>query len=171
MLTGIWIHRGFFRTCINLHMETSRVVILLECNVCGLFLLVYKGNKTLLHTGKSKGNINHSMEEIILQRIEKIIGLHKNHSINCKRVKWNKNKKNIEWKQINTITLSRIFQKQGPVSEHGGQAPNQAKSKYIVIPQQSHRSSHAVPRRIFADVDERGQGERTRSLFRETTAS
>lgn len=74
-------------------METSRVVIILECNVCGLFLLVYKGNKTLLHTGKSKGNINHSMEEIILQRIEKIIGLYKNHSINCKRVKWNKNKK------------------------------------------------------------------------------
>jgi hypothetical protein len=45
------------------------------------------------------------------------------------------------------------------------------KSKYIDTRQQSHRSSHAVPRRIFDDVEEREKGERKRTLSRETTAS
>jgi hypothetical protein len=42
---------------------------------------------------------------------------------------------------------------------------------YIGTRHQSHRSSHAVPHRIFDDVEERGQGERKRSLPRETTTS
>jgi hypothetical protein len=45
------------------------------------------------------------------------------------------------------------------------------KSKYIGTCQQSHRSSHAVPPRIFDDVEEREQRERKRSLTRETTTS
>jgi hypothetical protein len=45
------------------------------------------------------------------------------------------------------------------------------KSKYIGTRQQSHRSSHAVPHRIFDDVEEREQGGRKRSLPRETTTS
>jgi hypothetical protein len=46
-----------------------------------------------------------------------------------------------------------------------------SKSKYIGIHQQSHRPSHAVPHQIFDDVEEREQGERKRSLPRETTTS
>jgi hypothetical protein len=46
-----------------------------------------------------------------------------------------------------------------------------AESKYIGTRQQSHMSSHAVPHRIFDDVEEREQGERKRSLPRETTTS
>jgi hypothetical protein len=46
-----------------------------------------------------------------------------------------------------------------------------SKSKYIGMRQQSYRSSHAVPHRIFDDVEERKQGERKRSLPRETTTS
>jgi hypothetical protein len=45
------------------------------------------------------------------------------------------------------------------------------KNKYIGTRQQSHRSSHAVPHMIFDDVEEREQGERKRSLPRETTTS
>jgi hypothetical protein len=45
------------------------------------------------------------------------------------------------------------------------------KSKYIDTRRQSNKSSHVVPRRIFDDVEEREQGERKRSLSRETTAS
>jgi hypothetical protein len=44
-------------------------------------------------------------------------------------------------------------------------------SKYIGTRQQSHRSFHAVPHRIFDDVEEREQGERKRSLPREITTS
>jgi hypothetical protein len=45
------------------------------------------------------------------------------------------------------------------------------KSKYICTRQQSHRLSHAVPHRIFDDVEKREQGERKRSLPCETTTS
>jgi hypothetical protein len=38
---------------------------------CMLFRIVHDGSKILLHARKSKGNINRSAEEMILQRIEK----------------------------------------------------------------------------------------------------
>ena len=56
-----------------------------------------------------------------------------------------------------------------PVGKRG--FPTGTKGKYIATRQQSHSSSHVMPRRIFGDVDEREQDETKRSLFRETTAS
>jgi hypothetical protein len=46
-----------------------------------------------------------------------------------------------------------------------------AESKYIGTRQRSHRSSHAMPCKLFADVEERERGERKRPLLRETTTS
>jgi len=40
-----------------------------------------------------------------------------------------------------------------------------AEGKYIATRQRSHSSSHAMPRRIFGDVEERERGERKKSLF------
>ena len=46
-----------------------------------------------------------------------------------------------------------------------------SKGNYIATRQRSHNTSHAMPRRIFGEVEERERGERKRLLFRETTAS